>query len=86
MSLCCTAAACAVDGFSIGTSYNFSCASDCAGTSCGVDKSGGGLVGSIPDVFHRLACASKIVRMCAPSLPPFLPPFTQSPRSTPSTA
>jgi hypothetical protein len=63
---CCAFAACAVDGFRIGTSYNFSCASDCAGTTCEINKASSSLVGSIPDVFHRLACESKIVRMCAP--------------------
>jgi hypothetical protein len=53
----------AVGGFSVGA-YTFSCASDCAETTCGIDQQNEGLGGTLPDVFHRLSCASKITFMC----------------------
>jgi hypothetical protein len=56
----------AVDRFSVGT-YTFTCATDCAATTCTIDACCKNYGGTLPDVFHRLTCASKITRMCAPS-------------------
>ncbi len=55
----------AVSSFSVGT-YTFTCAKDCAGTTCTISPSGS-LGGTLPDVFDRLTCASKVTLMCAPS-------------------
>jgi hypothetical protein len=51
-----------VDGFTVGT-FNFSCTRDCASTTCSIYQDGRNLGGTLPDVFDRLACASKIVLM-----------------------
>jgi hypothetical protein len=57
----------AVGSFSVGT-YTFTCATDCAATTCSIYKpSSNNYGGTLPDVFDRLTCASKITRMCAPS-------------------
>jgi hypothetical protein len=56
----------AVGSFSVGT-YTFTCATDCAGNTCYIDKTGNNLKGTLPDVFDRLTCKSKITYMCAPS-------------------
>ncbi len=54
----------AVGSFSVGT-YTFSCATDCVGWFlwCNIEMSNRGVGGTLPDVFHILTCASKIVRM-----------------------
>ncbi len=57
---------CAVDRFSVGT-HTFTCGTDCAATTCTITKELSNIGGTLPDVFHRLTCASKIISMCAPS-------------------
>ena len=57
---------CAVGRFSVGT-YTFTCATDCGFFSCQISEPGSKTGGTLPDVFHRLTCASKITLMCAPS-------------------
>jgi hypothetical protein len=58
----------AVGSFSVGT-YTFTCATDCAGTPCEIVQFLSNIGGTLPDVFDRLTCASKITRMCAPLCP-----------------
>ena len=57
---------CAVDRFSVGT-YTFTCATDCAAATCAITKGSENIGGTLPDVFDRLTCASKITQMCAHS-------------------
>ena len=63
---------CAVDRFSVGT-YTFTCATNCAAATCSISKTSGNIGGTLPDVFDRLTCASKITSMCAPPLPALHP-------------
>jgi hypothetical protein len=67
LSLCGYAVVCAVDGFSVGT-YSFSCAKDCLNPACAIDYDSQNLHGTLPDVFDRLTCASKIIHMYCPSV------------------
>jgi hypothetical protein len=52
----------AVDSFSVGT-YTYSCATDCAGTTCEIIQKNKYFGGTLPDVFDTLSCASKITLM-----------------------